>query len=181
MAVGKSIFRSALLIAAMLFTGLAAAPAVALAWDGHGYPPVVHSETFESGRSRSWSSEDGWSREDSRSDGRVWPGDRDGARDGYRGWREEGRRWDDRDVVQDDSVGYLPLSFFGDAGGVGPFPVDYGYSGGGYGYFVGGGGAFAGAHASASAHVSASISVIGGFRGYGGGFHHGGGHGCGCK
>jgi hypothetical protein len=173
--VGKSIFRPALLIAAMLFAGLAAAPRAALAWDGHGYPPVVHSETFESGGSRSWSSEGGWSRD------QAWSADRQDGRGAQREWREDGRGWDDRDTARDDAVGYLPLSFFGDAGGVGPYPVDYGYSGGGYGYFVGGGGGFAGAHASASAHVSASISVIGGFRGHGGGFHHGGGHGCGCK
>jgi hypothetical protein len=178
-AMGKSI-RPALMTAAILLAGLAAAPRAAQAWEGHGYPQVTHSETFERGSSRSWSSEDGWS--EGRADGRVGYDESNMARDGYR-QHDDGRDgWDDRRHAEDNTVGYLPLSFFGDSGGVGPFPVDYGYSGGGYGYVVGGGSAFAGAHASASAHVSASISVIGGFRGHGGGFHHGGGgHGCGCK
>ena len=168
---GKSIYRPALMIAALLF---AAAPRAALAWDGHGYPPVVHSETYERSSSQSWSSDSGWT------EGQAWSDDQSAAAGGY---RERGRyyedHWVDRGLVADNSVGYLPLSFFGDAGGVGPFPVDYGYSGGGYGYVVGGGSAFAGAHASA--HVSANISIAFHGRG-GGGYHHGGGgHGCGCK
>ena len=175
---GNPVLRSSLVAAVMLLAGLAAAPRTAQAWEGHGYPQVTHSASFESGSSRSWSSEEGWS--DGRDADRY--SDRDAWRGGYRDQASDDDRWDERGPAEHNTVGYLPLSFFGDAGGVGPFPVDYGYSGGGYGYFVGGGGAFAGAHASASAHVSASISVIGGFRGHGGGFHHGGGgHGCGCK
>jgi hypothetical protein len=188
----KLSFRSALTAAAL---GLALAPApLALAGQTHGYPQVVHGDRFESESysERSWSSEDGgyagaqanrdagyWdggdSDEDRWSDGdREQWADRDGAADSY------GHRFSHRWRYGDDGdVGYLPLGFFADGGGVGPAYVDYGgYGGGGYVYAVGGAGAFAGARASAS--VSARVSIIGGFRGHGG-FHHQGGRGCGCK
>jgi len=72
----------------------------------------------------------------------------------------------------------LPNSFFYDAGGVGPIPVDGGYGGGGF-FIANGGSGFAGSSArafsSASASSSAHVSVRfrGGFRGGG----HKGGHG----
>ena len=69
----------------------------------------------------------------------------------------------------------LPMSFFGDAGGVGGFPEsDFGGGGGG-GFVDAGASAHASAFASASARVSVSIR--------GGGHGHHGGHmrgGCGC-
>ena len=142
---------------------------------------------------RSWSSERG-------SGGRLRPW-RPGRRLSTTDYRDGGRwsggyqeRWSDRwrpryddrhgqgyrhDWREDDSVGYLPLSFFGDAGGVGPYPADFDNGGGGgFGFVGGSAGGFAGARASASARVS--VSAFGGFRGRGG-FHGGGHHGCGCR
>jgi hypothetical protein len=137
--------RRSALIALPLLAALCAAPA-ALAG---GYPPTVRSDGVETAgyaryAGRGWSGESRWS------DERVHADDRDGA-----------------------AVGYLPASFFADAGGVGPSGIDYGY--GGFVYASGGASAFAGAHVSASASVS--VSVGGGFHGHGGGFRHG----CGCR
>jgi hypothetical protein len=149
------------LTAASLLIGLAAAP-LAFA-DGHGYPPTVSAMSSEA-REYGWSSQrDGYAEHHEY-------GERGGYRE--RAWSDE-HAWSshDRGDVDDGFaapvVGYLPVSFFGDAGGVGPYAIDGGYGGG---YVYASGGAFAGAHASAS--VSASISIHGGFHG---------GHGCGCK
>jgi hypothetical protein len=192
------------LMIASLLLGLATAP-FANAGESHGYPQTTSSYSSFSQSSVSRTTEvvdGGWSDGDA--------SQYDEARE-HHGWREradhygyssEGygseryahdragyeRRIADRDV-DDNEVGYLPVSFFGDAGGVGPYG-DFGYGGGGGGFVYGGGFAsgFAGAHASASASASASISITGGFRGgfHGGGMHGGyphggGGHGCGCK
>ena len=45
--------------------------ALAFAGEGHGYPPVVHSETFESASRQSWSSESGWSQAQGYGDARY--------------------------------------------------------------------------------------------------------------
>ena len=184
---------------ASLLLGLAAAP-LANAGESHGYPQTTSSyESFShSSVSRTVEESDGygdWSDEQSSQHGEAsghhWSreyGERYGSEhygEGRYAFEHDAYRhhMGDEDVVADNEVGYLPVSFFGDAGGVGPFPVDYGYGGGG-GFVYGGGFAsgFAGAHASASASASASISITGGFHGgwHGGGMH-GGGHGCGCK
>lgn len=195
------------LMIASLLLGLAAAP-LASAGESHGYPQTTSSYSSFSRSSVSHTSEmvDGaWSDDDAGQYGEAsehhgwrekaerYGSDRYGYRsEGYESGRYArdgagyGRWIADRDL-DDNEVGYLPVSFFGDAGGVGPYG-DFGYGGGGGGFIYGGGFAsgFAGARASASA--SASISIIGGFHGGfhgGGGMHgghpHGGGHGCGCK
>ena len=197
------------LMIASLLLGLAAAP-LASAGESHGYPQTTSSYSSFSRSSVSHTSEmvDGaWSDDDAGQYGEA--GEHHGWREkaerygsDHYGYRSEGYesgryardgagygRWIvDRDL-DDNEVGYLPVSFFGDAGGVGPYG-DFGYGGGGGGFIYGGGFAsgFAGARASASASASASISIIGGFHGGfhgGGGMHgghpHGGGHGCGCK
>jgi hypothetical protein len=190
---------------AFLLLGLAAAP-LASAGESHGYPQTTSSYSSFSQSSESRTTEEvegAWSDEDASQYGEAG---------GHRAWREKaeqygsdrygysaegysserfahgyGRRIADSDV-DENGVGYLPVSFFSDAGGVGPYG-DFGNGGGGGGFVYGGGFAsgFAGAHASASASASATISITGGFHGgwRGGGMHggypHGGGHGCGCK
>jgi hypothetical protein len=161
----------AVLATAALLAGLGAAP-LAVA-GGHGYPPTVHSMSGEV-REHGWSSEREWSGQYDGSGERPWSDDRYDA--GAHAWSFHDRA-DLDDGFQAPVVGYLPVSFFADAGGVGPYAIDGGYGGGGV-YVYGGGsaGGFAGARASASA--SASVSIHGGFHGgHGGGFHHG----CGCK
>jgi hypothetical protein len=79
----------------------------------------------------------------------------------------------EREVEVVDKSVSLPGSFFGDSGGVGPAFID---TGGGGGFVIAEGGAFAGAHASASA--SATISIA--FRGRGHGMPPMRPHGCGC-
>jgi hypothetical protein len=161
------------LTAAALLVGLAAAP-LAFA-GGHGYPPTVSASSSEA-REYGWSSQrDGYVQDDGYAEHREY-GERGGYRE--RAWSSHDRG-DVDDGLAAPVVGYLPVSFFGDAGGVGPYAIDGGYGGGG-GYVYASGGAFAGTRASAS--VSASIGIHGGFHGGGhGGGHHGGGHGCGCK
>lgn len=160
------------LAAASLAIGLAAAP-LAFA-GGHGYPPTVSSR--EGFSTQSWSSErDGYVQDDGYAEHHAY---------GERAW-SDAHAWSTHDRADIDDgleapvVGYLPVSFFGDAGGVGPYAIDGGYGGGG-GYVYASGGGSAGAFAGARASVSASISIHGGFRGGHGGGHHGG-HGCGCK
>jgi hypothetical protein len=193
------------LMIASLLIGLAAAP-MAMAGESHGYPQTTSAyESFShSSVSRTVEESDGyggWSGEESgeygdasdhhwsREHGERYGSERHG--EGRHAFEHDDyhHHMGDEDVVADNEVGYLPVSFFADAGGVGPYG-DFGYGGGGGGFVYGGGFAsgFAGAHASASASASASISIIGGFRGGfhgGGGMHggypHGGGHGCGCK
>ena len=194
------------LMIASLLLGLAAAP-LATAGERHGYPQTTSSyESFShSSASRMVEESDGyggWSDAQSsqygEASGHHWSrehGERYGSErhgEGRYAYEHDGYRhhMGDEDVLADNEVGYLPVSFFGDAGGVGPYG-DFGYGGGGGGFVYGGGFAsgFAGAHASASASASASVSIIGGFHGgwrgggmHGGGPPHGGGgHGCGCK
>ena len=164
---------------AALLAGLATAP---LAAAGQGYPQTVGAASSEA-REYGWSSErDGYIQESGYAEHREYS-DRDGYRErawsDEHAWASDGRAEVD-EGVEAPVVGYLPVSFFGDAGGVGSYAIDGGYGGGG-GFVYGG--ASAGAFAHASASVSASISIHGGFHGggHGGGHHGGGGHGCGCK
>jgi hypothetical protein len=146
---GEVHFRAALATAWLSVAILCGAPCAAQAFAGHGYPPVVQREP-PGGGAQGATNLDG----DGRYDDAAGPGD------GFSG--------------VDDGVGYLPLSFFGDAGGVGAYAAEGGYSGGGYAYLVGGGST--GAAAQLSAHVSASVYVFGGAHTHGAGRSR-----CGCK
>lgn len=153
-----------LLIAVCLLGGQSIAPQ-AVAGAGGGYPPTVHSMSGDR-REHGWFSQGDWSRYNG-SNERAWSDER--SESGERHWSSN-ERADVDDGLLAQEVGYLPVSFFGDAGGVGPYAIDGGYGGGGmYVYSGGSAGAFSGARASAS------VSSHGGFGGHSGGFHHGGG------
>lgn len=130
-----------------------ATASTAVAGDWHGYPPTVRAGAGEAERYGWWAQggadEDSWSPEAAYAAAPAGP---------------------PPEMARE--VGYLPLSFFADAGGVGPYPTSFDEYGG---YVFGGGeaGAFAGARVSA--RISASARIFGGVR------MRGGGHGCGCK